>query len=254
LPAEAAGRPLRILQVSTLDRGGGAEQVAWNLHQAYRARGHDAWLAVGFKQSSDDRVLTIGQPSLPPIGQSSLPPIGRPPLPPMGRSSLPPIGRSSLPPMGRSSLPRRGSWAWWCQGLSNHLQPWDGRLRGVGRVRHYLRDLADGWEGLGRRVGLEDFRHPASRALLSLPPERPDIVQAHNLHGRYFDLRYLAPLSRQVPVVLTLHDAWLLSGNCAHSFACDRWLNGCGQCPDIGIYPGLPRDATAWNWRRKRAI
>ncbi len=212
LPTE--DRPLGILQVSTLDWGGGAEQVAWNLHQAYRARGHDAWLAVGRKQSTDAQVLPIGQPA----------------------------------------LPRRGSWSWWCQGLRNRLQPWDGRLRGIGRLRRELRDLADGWPGLARRYGLEDFHHPASRALLNLPPEQPDIVHAHNLHGGYFDLRCLAPLSHQVPVVLTLHDAWLLSGNCAHSFDCERWRSGCGRCPDIGIYPGLPRDATAWNWRRKRWI
>lgn len=214
MPAEAAERPLRILQVSTLDRGGGAEQVAWNLHQAYRARGHDAWLAVGRKRSSDPTVLPLAAPS----------------------------------------LPRRGSWAWGCQGLSNHLQPWQGRLPGIGRARQFLRDLADGWEGLARRYGVEDFHHPASRALLSLPPHRPDLVHAHNLHGGYFDLRYLARLSRQVPVVLTLHDAWLLSGHCAHSLGCERWRTGCGRCPDLGIYPAVPRDATAWNWRRKRAI
>jgi glycosyltransferase involved in cell wall biosynthesis len=82
----------------------------------------------------------------------------------------------------------------------------------------------------------------------------PDIVHCHNLHGYYFDPRVLPRLSRQLPVVFTLHDAWLLSGHCAHSFDCERWTTGCGHCPDLTIYPAIARDATAWNWRRKQRI
>jgi glycosyltransferase involved in cell wall biosynthesis len=64
----------------------------------------------------------------------------------------------------------------------------------------------------------------------------------------------LSGLSQGVPLVLTLHDAWLLSGHCAHSFACERWKIGCGKCPDLTLYPAIARDATAYNWRRKRKI
>jgi glycosyltransferase involved in cell wall biosynthesis len=74
------------------------------------------------------------------------------------------------------------------------------------------------------------------------------------LHGGYFDLRALPTLSRQLPVVLTLHDAWLLSGHCAHSFGCERWRTGCGHCPDLTIPPAIHADATAYNWQRKRDI
>ena len=55
-------------------------------------------------------------------------------------------------------------------------------------------------------------------------------------------------------MVLTLHDAWLLSGHCAHSFDCERWKTGCGDCPDLTIYPPVRRDATAYNWQRKRDL
>ena len=61
-------------------------------------------------------------------------------------------------------------------------------------------------------------------------------------------------LSRRLPVILTLHDAWLLSGHCAHSLGCDRWKTGCGQCPDLTLEPAIQRDATASNWSRKRRI
>jgi glycosyltransferase involved in cell wall biosynthesis len=104
------------------------------------------------------------------------------------------------------------------------------------------------------QLGIEDFRFPDSHRILDLPPRRPDIVHAHNLHGGYFDLGALRWLSRELPVFLTLHDAWLLSGHCGHSLDCERWRIGCGHCPDLTLDPAVVRDATAYNWRRKAAI
>lgn len=84
------------------------------------------------------------------------------------------------------------------------------------------------------------------------------MVHCHNLHGfgltSHFDLGWLPELSLRKPVVLTLHDAWLLAGHCAHSLGCERWKTGCGDCPDLAIYPGVRRDHTAANWRRKQAV
>lgn len=145
-------------------------------------------------------------------------------------------------------------WArpWWA--LHGRLEPLQGRVRGVGRARTLLRVLAGGWPGIERAAGREDFNFPGSRRLLTLLPARPDIVHAHNLHGGYFDLRVLPRVSHQVPLILNLHDAWLLTGHCAHFFNCSRWKTGCGNCPDLTIYPPIPRDATRYNWQRKRSI
>ena len=89
---------------------------------------------------------------------------------------------------------------------------------------------------------------------MTLRVSGPSVIHCHNLHSGYFDLRALPWLSRVAPVVLTLHDAWLLSGHCAHSFGCDRWKNGCGACPDLSIPPAIAKDGTAANWKRKRRI
>jgi glycosyltransferase involved in cell wall biosynthesis len=145
-------------------------------------------------------------------------------------------------------------WASVCLALCERLGALDGHVRGLWRLRHWLRVLAGGWPAIERELGREDFNFPGSHEVLKLFPQIPDIVHCHNLHGGYFDLRILPNLSQQVPVVLTLHDAWLLSGHCAHSFACERWRVGCGQCPDLTIYPAVRRDATAYNWQRKRDI
>jgi len=103
-------------------------------------------------------------------------------------------------------------------------------------------------------IGRETFHFPASHKLLSLCRRSPDLLHLHNLHGNYFDLQFLAPLSQQIPVVMTLHDAWLLSGHCAHGVSCERWQTGCGQCPDLTIYPSIERDGTRYNWNRKASI
>ena len=117
-------------------------------------------------------------------------------------------------------------------------------LHSIGEPARLLRKLR----------GFEDFDFPGSRKLLSLPPFLPDIVHCHNLHGGYFDLRVLSSISQQIPTVLTLHDSWLLTGHCAYSFDCERWKTGCGECPDLNIYPAIQRDATRINWMRKRNI
>ncbi len=152
-------------------------------------------------------------------------------------------------------IPRpRSTWAGLNRTLSERLAPLQGRLRGIGGLRYLLRILGGGWPALEGELGRERFNFPGSHRLLQLLPRRPSIVHCHNLHGDYFDLRILPSLSRQVPIVLTLHDAWLLTGHCAHSFDCERWKIGCGVCPDLTIPPAIKRDRTAFNLRRKRDI
>lgn len=107
---------------------------------------------------------------------------------------------------------------------------------------------------MDRSIGHEDFDFPATCEIPSLPPSAPEVMHLHNLHGRYFDLRALPQLSQQFPVLVTLHDMWLLTGHCAYSLDCERWATGCGHCPDLSLYPAVWRDATAFNHRRKASI
>src|SRR6266404_8536697 len=207
-------RSLRILQVNRVDSGGGAANVMRNLFQAYRARGHESWLAVGVKQSDDPNVIVIPD-ELNGIYRTT------------GYVAL----QAELRKFA-SKFPSRG-WGF----LSRSL-----------RLLTHPRALTEQYRGI------EDFNFPATYCLLDLSPKIPNLVHCHNLHGEYFDLRALSGLSRQVPVIITLHDAWLLSGHCAHSLDCERWNTGCGHCPYLTIEPDIRRDATAYNWRRKREI
>jgi glycosyltransferase involved in cell wall biosynthesis len=208
--SDSFGR-LRVLQVSTMDRGGGAERSAWNLYQTYKNRGHESWLAVGTKRTDDPDVLVI------------------------------------------SKLRPQSAWKRLSEKALRRLQTVE-NLPGIWRLQRWLRTWANPWLRIQMCFGIEDFNYPGTRQLLDLSHSRPDIVHCHNLHGGYFDLRMLSRLSNEVPVILNLRDAWLLSGHCAHSFDCERWKSGCGHCPDLSLYPAIERDASAYNWYRKKKI
>lgn len=119
---------------------------------------------------------------------------------------------------------------------------------------HMCRAIAAPRSMIERLRGHEDFDHPGSRALIDIAGRGVDVLHLHNLHGGYFDLELLPQLSASVPVVITLHDAWLMTGHCAHGITCERWRMGCGKCPDLTLYPAVLRDATAYNWKRKQRI
>lgn len=100
--------------------------------------------------------------------------------------------------------------------------------------------------------GLEDFSYPGTARLLDLTPSPPHVLHLHNLHGFYFDIRMLPQLTRRAPAILTMHDAWALTGHCAHPFECDHWTRGCGSCPDFDLYVPIRTDGSAINCRTKR--
>ena len=92
------------------------------------------------------------------------------------------------------------------------------------------------------------------RATWQLLDERSDVVQCHNLHGHYFDLRALPDIGEHSSIVLTLHDCWLIGGHCAHSFDCERWRTGCGNCPDIRAQAPIRRDGSSENHAERRNL
>ena len=148
----------------------------------------------------------------------------------------------------------RGKWYVFFQGISSRLKTIEGTLGLKTTFSGLAVSLSEPGRCLDYHLGIENFHFPGTKRVLTVSGTQPSILHVHNLHGGYFDLRMLSWLSQQVPTVMTLHDAWLLSGHCAHSFACEKWKTGCGGCPDLNIYPEVPRDATGYNWRRKREI
>lgn len=129
-----------------------------------------------------------------------------------------------------------------------------GRIKGFGKLKNFLNKIARPNIIFNEMVGREVFNHPGTAHIFDLIPSKPDIIHCHNLHYKYFDLRELPNICKKAPVVITLHDSWLLGGHCAHSFDCKKWMTGCGACPYLKTSPPIRLDSSAYNLQRKRNI
>jgi len=141
----------------------------------------------------------------------------------------------------------RGHEAFLVVGMKRSDDPYTVEIGGTWSKHRPLQALAS-----GEMLGLQGFHHPASHRILELVGEPWDVAHLHNLHARYFDLAALPELAAVAPTIVTMHDMWLLTGHCAHSFSCQRWRIGCGRCPDLSIYPAARFDFTRRNLARKR--
>ena len=87
----------------------------------------------------------------------------------------------------------------------------------------------------------------------------PDVIHIHNLHGHYLNLKVLFDYLQKAnkKVVWTLHDCWAFTGHCAHFYqiGCERWKNGCGNCPQKIAYPrSVFFDRSEKQWLDKRKL
>ncbi|WP_066425194.1 glycosyltransferase family 4 protein [Anabaena sp. 4-3] len=81
-----------------------------------------------------------------------------------------------------------------------------------------------------------------------------DIINFHNLHTGYFNYLAMPKLTENKPAIFTLHDMWSFTGHCSYTYDCDRWKQGCGQCPYPETYPEIARDNTRLEWKLKNWV
>ena len=86
------------------------------------------------------------------------------------------------------------------------------------------------------------YSHFATRNFIKyIESEKPDLIHLHNIHSFFVNYPMLFKYikKKNLPVVWTLHDCWSFTGKCTYydNCHCDKWKNGCGNCPIIGEYP-----------------
>ena len=102
------------------------------------------------------------------------------------------------------------------------------------------------------------FSRAATRRLIrKIEAFDPDVVHLHNLHGYYLNVGLLcrALAKRGRPVLITLHDCWLMTGHCCHfsRVGCSAYRTGCHDCPQRRAYPAAWWVSRAGdNWRDKK--
>lgn len=88
---------------------------------------------------------------------------------------------------------------------------------------------------------------------------KPDIIQLHTIHCYYLNVKVLFEflLSKNMPIVWTLHDCWAFTGHCAHfDFVnCSQWKTGCKKCSQTKEYPrSIWRDRCEKNFNEKKKL
>jgi glycosyltransferase involved in cell wall biosynthesis len=91
------------------------------------------------------------------------------------------------------------------------------------------------------------------RCLAKLRNDPADIIHLHNFHGDYASIETLAGLMRAKRVVWTFHGLWGVTGGCDHPKGCNGYLNQCGHCPQLGLWPIGEVDHTTDELSRKIA-
>ncbi len=89
----------------------------------------------------------------------------------------------------------------------------------------------------------------------SLEFKRADLIHYHILHNEMVSLLDYPRLMNEKKSVWTIHDPWIITGNCVHPLNCDKWKSGCGGCTRINeIYFQMDRDNTDFMWSQKQQI
>lgn len=85
--------------------------------------------------------------------------------------------------------------------------------------------------------------------------EKPDLIHLHCVNSFMVNVYSLLRLIKmqEIPVVITNHAEFFYTGGCPHAYDCQRWLVGCGQCPQKAEATGAKLwDTSAAAWKRMK--
>ena len=95
--------------------------------------------------------------------------------------------------------------------------------------------------GLSRVTGYNGCFSPIStRRLIKYIEEfQPDVIHIHELHAYFVNIKPLLEYikKKKIKVVWTFHCEYMYTGKCGYAYECQKYRNGCGQCPAIKEYP-----------------
>jgi glycosyltransferase involved in cell wall biosynthesis len=104
-----------------------------------------------------------------------------------------------------------------------------------------------------RRTNLFCSQWFPDRARSAILGQAPDLIHLHWITNGFLRLETLAQFRK--PLVWTLHDLWPFTGGCHYPVSlgpdrfCDRYSQGCGQCPALGSHKAS--DLSSRTWQRK---
>jgi len=82
-----------------------------------------------------------------------------------------------------------------------------------------------------------------------------DLIHYHIIHNHMFSLYDYELLMNSHRSVWTIHDPWIVTGDCIYPLACDKWKMGCEDCTNTDGYGyGAKPDNTHFMWGIKKEV
>lgn len=94
-----------------------------------------------------------------------------------------------------------------------------------------------------------------NRIIRIIKKEKPDIVHLQCINGNFVNIYRLINWLKKnnIKTVLTLHAEFMYTANCGHSFDCQKWKTGCGNCPRLKKETkSLFFDRTNYSWTKMK--
>lgn len=112
------------------------------------------------------------------------------------------------------------------------------------------------------QIRIKEYEHsvsnvwfPYGKQLLEIQKvQEADILHFHILHNNFVSLLDYFELMHNRCIVWTIHDPWILTGNCIYPLDCEKWKAGCLNCDGNGDhrYEMLDMNTnTMWNLKNQ---
>jgi glycosyltransferase involved in cell wall biosynthesis len=108
---------------------------------------------------------------------------------------------------------------------------------------HQVRQLSK-WAGLPEYLAFDEH-------IFNTKVGNVDLLHVHDISGA-FSPYSLKRLAQRTPTVWTYHDCSPFTGGCIYPYECQKFTTGCGDCPELGMWPLNTRfDRTGYMQRQR---
>ena len=108
---------------------------------------------------------------------------------------------------------------------------------------------------LEKKYAVSNVLFPYGEKLYSMPEfQSADIVHFHILHNDFISLLDYPKLMNAKKSVWTIHDPWILTGNCVYPLSCNNWLSGCKECHSEDQRYEMAAKNMPFMWELKKKI
>ena len=88
--------------------------------------------------------------------------------------------------------------------------------------------------------------------IAAIEQHTPDLIVLGNIHSAQMDPAVIGLVARRWPTIQVLHDMYSLTGRCAYTGDCRKYVDGCDHtCPTPQEYPALDPALIRQAWETK---